>query len=140
MQADGRSGFHLSFCSIGGSKLSQSLVCLLVLSPPSPPCYADSSRGRSSPKNDEMVHALTTDSVLKARVCQLKQHFLTSGEALIHGDLHTGTLCRICGCMYLACTLAAMLMWSGSIMVTDADTRVIDAEFAFVGPMAADCG
>src|SRR5690606_29500332 len=36
---------------------------------------------------------------------------------LLHGDLHTG-----------------------SIMVTDGDTQVIDPEFAFYGPMAFDVG
>ena len=38
-------------------------------------------------------------------------------EALIHGDLHTG-----------------------SIMVTENETRVIDPEFAFYGPMGFDLG
>ena len=38
-------------------------------------------------------------------------------ETLVHGDLHTG-----------------------SIMVTASDTRVIDPEFAFYGPMAFDVG
>ena len=42
---------------------------------------------------------------------------MTSAEALIHGDLHTG-----------------------SIMVTAEDTRVIDPEFAFIGPMGFDVG
>jgi 5-methylthioribose kinase len=46
-----------------------------------------------------------------------KLQFLTSAEALIHGDLHTG-----------------------SIMLTPTDTRVIDPEFAFVGPMGFDVG
>jgi 5-methylthioribose kinase len=40
-----------------------------------------------------------------------------SPEALIHGDLHTG-----------------------SIMVTESETRVIDPEFAFYGPMGFDVG
>ena len=43
--------------------------------------------------------------------------FLTRGEALLHGDLHTG-----------------------SIMVTAADSRVIDPEFAVYGPMGFDTG
>jgi 5-methylthioribose kinase len=42
---------------------------------------------------------------------------MASPEALIHGDLHTG-----------------------SIMVTAAETRVIDPEFAFYGPMGFDVG
>ena len=48
---------------------------------------------------------------------QLKLKFLTSAEALVHGDLHTG-----------------------SIMVTEEDTRAIDPEFAFFGPMGFDVG
>ena len=42
---------------------------------------------------------------------------MSSPEALIHGDLHTG-----------------------SIMVTESETRVIDPEFAFYGPMGFDLG
>jgi 5-methylthioribose kinase len=42
---------------------------------------------------------------------------MASPEALIHGDLHTG-----------------------SIMVTESETRVIDPEFAFYGPMGFDIG
>src|SRR5207247_7534155 len=42
---------------------------------------------------------------------------MAAPEALIHGDLHTG-----------------------SIMVTDSSTMVIDPEFAFYGPMGFDLG
>ena len=42
---------------------------------------------------------------------------MTSAQALIHGDLHTG-----------------------SIMLTTDDTRVIDPEFAFIGPIGFDVG
>ncbi len=48
---------------------------------------------------------------------ELKWAFLTRGEALLHGDLHTG-----------------------SVMVTETDTRVIDPEFAFFGPIGFDVG
>jgi 5-methylthioribose kinase len=47
----------------------------------------------------------------------LKFKFLTVAEALIHGDLH-----------------------SGSVMVTSGETKVIDPEFAFYGPMGFDVG
>jgi 5-methylthioribose kinase len=50
-------------------------------------------------------------------ISRLKRKFLASPEALIHGDLHTG-----------------------SIMVTEHETRVIDPEFAFYGPMGFDIG
>ena len=51
------------------------------------------------------------DTPLKLAVQELKACFLSDAEALLHGDLHTG-----------------------SVLVTPADTRVIDPEFAFYGP------
>ena len=55
---------------------------------------------------------------LKVAVSRLKlQVPVTSPRRMIHGDLHTG-----------------------SVMVTEADTRVIDPEFAFFGPMGFDVG
>ena len=47
----------------------------------------------------------------------MKWCFLNHPESLVHGDLHTG-----------------------SVMVTGDDTRVIDPEFAFYGPMGFDIG
>ena len=57
------------------------------------------------------------DSDLKSAVSKLKLKFMGSAEAMIHGDLHTG-----------------------SVMLTTTNTRVIDPEFAFVGPMGFDVG
>ncbi|WP_223700583.1 S-methyl-5-thioribose kinase [Sutcliffiella deserti] len=54
---------------------------------------------------------------LKLEVAKLKYNFLTQGEALLHGDLHTG-----------------------SIFVNHTETKVIDPEFAFFGPMGFDIG
>ncbi len=71
----------------------------------------------TSPQLDDDAAAFRADAPLKAEVQALKLKFLTSAQALIHGDLHTG-----------------------SIMVTDEDTRAIDPEFAFFGPMGFDIG
>ncbi|MEM8663948.1 MAG: S-methyl-5-thioribose kinase [Pseudomonadota bacterium] len=71
----------------------------------------------TSPELDGWAAAIREDSDLKVAVSRLKSKFLGSAEALIHGDLHTG-----------------------SIMVTPDDTRVIDPEFAFVGPIGFDLG
>ncbi len=71
----------------------------------------------TSPQLDDTAAAFRADGPLKAEVQALKLKFLTSTEALIHGDFHTG-----------------------SIMVTDTDTRAIDPEFAFYGPMGFDVG
>ena len=57
------------------------------------------------------------DDLDHVAICRLKLKFMGSPEAMIHGDLHTG-----------------------SIMVTERDTRVIDPEFAFYGPMGFDIG
>ncbi len=72
-----------------------------------------------NPLIDEVVAQLQSDNnrAVKEGVFWLRLSFMTHAEALIHGDLHTG-----------------------SIMVTDRDTRVIDPEFAYYGPMGFDLG
>ena len=71
----------------------------------------------TSPYLDAEKRAFERDSVLKVAAQARKYQFMTSAQALIHGDLHTG-----------------------SIMVTLEDTRVIDPEFAFIGPIGFDVG
>ena len=71
----------------------------------------------TSPQLDDLAAAFRADAPLKRAISRLKRTFMGSAEALIHGDLHTG-----------------------SIMVTEDDTRVIDPEFAFYGPMGFDTG
>ncbi|WP_027133934.1 S-methyl-5-thioribose kinase [Geminicoccus roseus] len=71
----------------------------------------------TSPQLDRWAEAWRNDDQLKLAISQLKQDFLSRAEALLHGDMHTG-----------------------SIMVTRAETRVIDPEFAFVGPIGFDVG
>jgi 5-methylthioribose kinase len=69
------------------------------------------------PHLDAHKRAFERDAALKIAAQARKYQFLTSAQALIHGDLHTG-----------------------SIMLTLADTRVIDPEFAFLGPIGFDVG
>ncbi|WP_349410863.1 S-methyl-5-thioribose kinase [Pseudalkalibacillus sp. SCS-8] len=57
------------------------------------------------------------DPTLHLEVAKLKFAFMTNAQALIHGDLHTG-----------------------SVFVTKESTKVIDPEFAFYGPMGYDVG
>jgi len=71
----------------------------------------------TSPQLDVIAAEFRADAPLKVAVQELKWAFLSRAEALLHGDLHTG-----------------------SIMVTADDTRVIDPEFAFYGPMGFDIG
>jgi 5-methylthioribose kinase len=73
-----------------------------------------------SPELDATITSgIYQDAALKVAVAALKTKFLTSTEAMLHGDLHTG-----------------------SIMTSPVDgaTVVIDPEFAFYGPMGFDVG
>lgn len=80
--------------------------------------YFDAALNRhTSPQLDPIVASLRADRDLKVQAQQLKHLFAAKAETLLHGDLHTG-----------------------SIMVTESDTRVIDPEFAWYGPMAFDVG
>jgi 5-methylthioribose kinase len=71
----------------------------------------------TSPWLDATAARFREDFDLHVAISRLKLKFMSQPETLIHGDLHTG-----------------------SIMVTARDTRVIDPEFAFYGPMAFDVG
>lgn len=71
----------------------------------------------TAPYLDGLAAELRDDLALHIAISRLKLKFMASPEALLHGDLHTG-----------------------SIMVTEAETRVIDPEFAFYGPMGFDVG
>jgi 5-methylthioribose kinase len=71
----------------------------------------------TKPQLDDLAAEFREDARLKIAVQELKWMFLSRGEALLHGDLHTG-----------------------SIMVTLEQTRVIDPEFAVYGPMGFDLG
>jgi 5-methylthioribose kinase len=63
------------------------------------------------------IQELREDTALKLAVAKLKHHFLTKAEALLHGDIH-----------------------SGSIFVAAGKLKSIDAEFGFYGPMGFDIG
>ena len=80
--------------------------------------YRRSGRNRhTSPQLDELVADLRADGRLKVAAAHFGRKFLNEVQALVHGDLH-----------------------SGSVMVTESDTRVIDPEFAFYGPIGFDLG
>lgn len=80
--------------------------------------YRESARNRhTSPQLDAVVRDLRRDGPLKVAAADCGRRFLSDAQALLHGDLH-----------------------SGSVMVTDEDTRVIDPEFACYGPIGFDLG
>ena len=79
--------------------------------------YFDAQTNNYNPLLKEKVAQLWKNRTLRTEVQKLKDTFMTRTQSLLHGDLHTG-----------------------SIMVTDSQTRVIDPEFAFYGPMGFDIG
>ncbi|BDA46322.1 probable methylthioribose-1-phosphate isomerase at N-terminal half [Coccomyxa sp. Obi] len=79
------------------------------------PYYSAPVNRHTSPQLDDLAHAFQHDVEAKAAVTALKAKFVQQRQALLHGDLHTG-----------------------SLMVTEDTTYVIDAEFAFAGPIAFD--
>lgn len=112
------------FLSAGEKKAKQKLFCDNVdlckitedLIFTDPYRIADKNRW-TSPGLDSLAREFAEDAELKVAVSEMKAKFLTASEALIHGDLHTG-----------------------SIMVSQTETKVIDPEFAFYGPMGFDVG
>ena len=63
------------------------------------------------------IDIVQKDHELKIRQAEMRYIFMTRAEALLHGDLHTG-----------------------SIMANESETFVIDPEFAFFGPIGFDVG
>lgn len=79
--------------------------------------YVDAPSNRYGEAAADLAAELRADDRMRAIAAQLRWEFRARQEALIHGDLHTG-----------------------SVMVRDGDLRVIDLEFATWGPMAYDTG
>ncbi|MGP2410729.1 S-methyl-5-thioribose kinase [Yersinia sp. 2553 StPb PI] len=79
--------------------------------------YIDHERNNFDPALLPYVLALRQDNALKVAVASLKHRFLSKAEALLHGDIH-----------------------SGSIFVAEGRLKTIDAEFGFYGPIGFDVG
>ncbi|UUZ93174.1 S-methyl-5-thioribose kinase [Paenibacillus sp. P25] len=79
--------------------------------------YTDSPNNNVPPAIRDAVQALWEDTELHLEVAILREGFLTHAQALLHGDLHTG-----------------------SIFIKPDSTKVIDPEFAYYGPMGFDIG
>ncbi|MDV7105352.1 S-methyl-5-thioribose kinase [Vibrio sp. TH_r3] len=80
--------------------------------------YFDAERNNwNSPELDTDVRKVWQDEEMIQVAMRYKYKFMTEAQALLHGDLH-----------------------SGSIMVTEKNTKVIDPEFGFMGPMSFDLG
>jgi 5-methylthioribose kinase len=83
--------------------------------------YTDHPQNAVTPGMEDAVKEMRADGAWRVAVQELKWAFMTRAEALLHGDLH-----------------------SGSVMVSPPGPGervvVIDPEFAFYGPMGFDLG
>lgn len=79
--------------------------------------YIDHERNQFDEALLPQVRALRDDTALRLTVAGLKHRFLSKAEALLHGDIH-----------------------SGSIFVAEGKLKAIDAEFGFYGPIGFDVG
>lgn len=68
-------------------------------------------------QQNELFNQIINDTQLKTEILHLKYKFMTQNDALLHADLHTG-----------------------SLMCNQEKTFIIDPEFAFVGPFGFDIG
>ncbi len=79
--------------------------------------YQEHPRNNYPEQLEPEVAQLREDRGLKVAVAALKHRFLTHAEALLHGDIH-----------------------SGSLFVADGSLKAIDAEFGYFGPIGFDLG
>ena len=85
----------------------------LVLTDP----FFDAPSNQIEPELRPAMEELWQDMRAQDSVARLRHAFVTRAEALLHGDLH-----------------------SGSVMADREETKIVDAEFAFFGPIAFDIG
>jgi 5-methylthioribose kinase len=79
--------------------------------------YMESVENHWNPVLDAEVKAVRSNAPLKIAFAEIKETYMAHSQALIHSDLHTG-----------------------SIMVNQDETKVIDPEFSFFGPIGYDIG
>ena len=79
--------------------------------------YTEHETNFWTPGLEPDVQRLKADTGFLRQAAYLKQIFLTAQQAVTHGDLHTG-----------------------SVLVQNNTAKVIDAEFAFYGPVGFDLG
>ncbi|WP_053362912.1 S-methyl-5-thioribose kinase [Bacillus sp. FJAT-27251] len=79
--------------------------------------FFDHDTNDFEPELRDAVEGIWKNNELRLEVAKLKKSFVTEAEALLHGDLH-----------------------SGSIFASETETKVIDPEFAFYGPIGFDIG
>ena len=94
-------------------------------------------RNRITPGNEDFIQkTLYNDEALKVEVASLREIFMNKAEALIHGDLHTGSI--------FIGSSAGMPIDTNATSDRNATSepcmKIIDPEFAFYGPIGYDLG
>ncbi|MFI6336523.1 S-methyl-5-thioribose kinase [Streptomyces sp. NPDC050535] len=89
----------------------------VVLSEP----YIEHEHNHWHPELDDLAAEFRADARLRTEVADLRHVFMTSAQALLHGDLHTGSV--------------MVGVREGAPVI-----RVFDPEFSFVGPIGFDLG
>jgi 5-methylthioribose kinase len=79
--------------------------------------FIDNPNNRWTKPLDPIVKAIHNDDFLRGEIYMLKERYMTHAQALLHNDLHTG-----------------------SILLNLEETKVIDPEFGFFGPIGHDVG
>ena len=79
--------------------------------------YIEHERNNYPKQLQSEVDAIQKNSALKLEIAKLKANFLSNPQTLLHGDMH-----------------------SGSIFVDCNNTKMIDPEFGFFGPIGFDIG
>ncbi len=97
---------------IGNSELCKLTEDFVFTAP-----FMEDETNAELPELSDVTERVANDMELKTKILHLKYKFMNQSDALLHGDLHTG-----------------------SIMINQDETFVIDSEFAFVGPMGFDVG
>jgi 5-methylthioribose kinase len=85
--------------------------------------YFENGRNSVLPTNEKDAQELANDKEMVHEIGLLKYKFMTAGESLIHGDLHTGSVMIKCEDKKVALSVKA-----------------IDSEFSFYGPIGFDLG
>lgn len=85
--------------------------------------FVGGPRNSVRPSVADRAEALQTDTKLLASAMRMKRRFLSVQEALIHGDLHTGSM-----------------FVRGQAAEGNLSVKAFDSEFAFYGPIGFDLG
>ncbi|MET0989893.1 MAG: phosphotransferase, partial [Glaciihabitans sp.] len=110
-------GEHAELVASAANPTLCALTDAMILDEP----YREHEHNHWLPELDAAVAAMHADEELAAAAAVLRETFASRAEALIHGDLHTG-----------------------SVMVGTRDgeqvAKIFDPEFGFVGPIGMDLG